>query len=104
MLKVRLQRVGRKNDPSFRVVVIDSRRGPRSGNFIEVLGSYDARRDVLQIKAERVKHWLAQGAETSGTLHNLLVEQKIIAGKKINVSYRHQKAVSTSKVVDAPLA
>jgi len=108
MLKIRLQRVGRKNDPSFRVVVIDSRRGPQSGNFIEVLGSYDARRDALQIKADRVKHWLSQGAETSGSLHNLLVEQKIIAGKKINVYYRHrQKAVSTSNtsnVVDAPPA
>ncbi|MCH7538497.1 MAG: 30S ribosomal protein S16, partial [Proteobacteria bacterium] len=41
MLKVRLQRVGRRNDPSFRVVVIDSKKGPKSRNYIEMLGSYN---------------------------------------------------------------
>lgn len=100
MLKIRLQRVGRKNDPSFRIVVIDSRRGPQSGNFIKVLGSYNARRDALQIKADAVKHWLGQGAKTSGSLHNLLLKQKIIAGKKINVYYRRRQ----QKKVDAPPA
>lgn len=93
MLKIRLQRVGRKNDPSFRVVVTDSRRGPQSGNFIEVLGSYDPRRGRAEIKAERVKYWLERGAQVSGTVHNLLIDQKVIAGKKKNVLHRHQIAV-----------
>ncbi len=43
MLTIRLQRVGRKNDPSFRVVVTDSKHGPQSGKFLEVVGAYDAR-------------------------------------------------------------
>ncbi len=85
MLKVRLQRVGRKNDPSFRVVVTDSRRGPKSGNFIEVLGSYDARQREPILKADRIKHWLSVGAQTSGTVHNLLISQGVIEGSKINV-------------------
>lgn len=85
MLKVRLQRVGRKNDPSFRVVVTDSRRGPKSGNFIEVLGSYDARQREPILKADRIKHWLSVGAQTSGTVHNLLISQGVIEGNKINV-------------------
>ena len=85
MLKIRLQRVGRKHDPSFRVVLIDSRRGPKSGNFIENLGFYDAIRKVKQIKADRVKHWIANGAQVSDTVHNILVSEKVIEGKKKNV-------------------
>jgi len=85
MLKVRLQRVGRKNDPSFRVVVTDSRRGPKSGNFIEILGSYDARQGKPNLKADRIKHWISVGAQTSGTVHNLLVSEGVIEGNKKNV-------------------
>ena len=44
MLMIRLQRVGRKNEPVFRVVLTDSKNGPKSGKFLEVLGSYDSRR------------------------------------------------------------
>ncbi len=85
MLKVRLQRVGRKNDPSFRVVVTDSRRGPKSGNYIENLGSYNPRAKSLNLNGERIKHWIANGAQVSDTVHNLLVKEKVIEGKKINV-------------------
>ncbi len=85
MLKVRLQRVGRKHDPSFRVVVTDSKNGPKSGKALETIGNYDARRDVKEINAERVKHWISKGAQLSDTVHNILVGKKIIEGKKINV-------------------
>jgi len=85
MLKIRLQRVGRKNDPSFRVVVTDSKRGPKSGDNIELLGSYNPRADKTQIKGDRVRHWMSVGAQVSDTMHNLLVNEKIIEGKKINV-------------------
>ena len=85
MLKIRLQRVGRKHDPSFRVILIDSRKGPKSGSFLENLGFYDAVRKVKQIKGDRVKHWIANGAQVSDTVHNILVSEKIIEGKKINV-------------------
>ncbi|MEX0919067.1 MAG: 30S ribosomal protein S16 [Candidatus Paceibacterota bacterium] len=85
MLKVRLQRVGRKNDPSFRVVVTDSKNGPKSGRFIEVLGAYDARRSEPQLKSDRIKYWLSVGAQTSGTVHNLLISQGVIKGDKVNV-------------------
>jgi small subunit ribosomal protein S16 len=85
MLKIRLQRVGRKHDPSFRVVLLDSRRGPRSGNVLEVLGSYDARKGAPQLKGERIKHWISKGAQVSDTLHNLLVSSGIVKGKKKDV-------------------
>ncbi len=81
MLIIRLQRKGRRNDPSFRLVATDSRKPPKSGE-LEILGSYDARKTPQprkpQFKAERIKYWLAKGAKTSPTVKNLLTKNKII--------------------------
>lgn len=85
MLAIRLQRVGRKNDPSFRIIVTDSKRKTKTGNFLEILGSYDARKGKPVIDTERTKHWLSMGAQASGTVHNILVDIKVVTGKKINV-------------------
>lgn len=85
MLTIRLTRVGRKNDPSFRVIVIDSKRKVKAGNYLEMLGSYDPRVDRVELKADRIKHWMSHGAQVSDTVHNLLVTKKIIDAKKINI-------------------
>lgn len=85
MLKIRLQRVGRKHDPSFRVVVTDSRFAAQSGKALEVLGSYNPRFDNPTLKEDRIKEWIAKGAQVSGTVHNILVGAGIIKGKKVNV-------------------
>lgn len=84
MLIIRLQRVGRTNDPSFRVVVTDSKNAAKSGKFIEVVGSYDARQGKPQFKAERIQKWIKDGAQVSETVHNLLVKNKIIEGATLN--------------------
>ncbi|MFA5652191.1 MAG: 30S ribosomal protein S16 [Candidatus Paceibacterota bacterium] len=87
MLIIRLKRIGRVHEPSFRIVVTDSKNGPKSGNAVEVLGSYDARagKGENHIDGERVKYWISKGAQVSDTVHNFLVDQKILTGKKINV-------------------
>ena len=85
MLTIRLQRVGRKNDPSFRVILVEAKRAAKTGNFKELLGSYDARSDRVELNAERITYWIGMGTTVSDTVHNLLVSQKIIEGKKINV-------------------
>lgn len=85
MLNIRLQRVGRKNDPSFRVIVADSKLKPKTGNVVEILGSYNARMGKPIINTERAKYWMSVGAKASGTVHNLLIDLKAITGKKINV-------------------
>ncbi len=85
MLRIRLQRVGRKHETAFRVVVVDSRRGPKSGRAVEVLGSYDPRRGKPILKADKIKHWISLGAQVSGTAHNLLVDAKVLTGAKVNV-------------------
>lgn len=82
---MRLQRVGRKNDPSFRIVVTDKRTGVKSDRHIDRLGSYNPKLNHVQIDAEKAKEWLAKGVQPSDTMHNILVSQKVIEGKKINV-------------------
>lgn len=78
MLIIRLQRVGRKNDPSFRLVVTDSRRAPKSGAYVEVLGSYNARQKKIALKQDRIKHWLSCGAKTSASAHSLLAKGEVL--------------------------
>lgn len=85
MLKIRLQRVGKKHDPSFRVVLTDSKNSTKSGKFLEILGSYDARKGEPHLEVEKIKHWISKGAQPTETLHNLLVDVKILTGKKKNV-------------------
>jgi len=86
MLKIRLQRVGRKHEPKFRVVLTDSKNSPKSGKYLEVLGSYDSRVDHTkeELNADRIKYWVSKGAQLSDTMHNLLVDLKVISGKKVN--------------------
>ena len=84
MLMIRLQRVGRVNIPTFRVVLTDSKNSTKSGKFLEILGMYDPVNNIKEIKADRVKHWISHGAKLSQTVHNWLLDKKIISGKKIN--------------------
>lgn len=73
MVKIRLMRVGKRKQPSFRVVVADS-RSPRDGRIIETIGHYHPREDpsVIEINGERAVHWLQLGAQPSNTVKNLL--------------------------------
>jgi len=102
MLTIRLTRVGKKKDASFRVVVVDSKRKVQAGNYLEMVGSYDPRVNKAELNAERIKHWIACGAKTSDTVHNLLVSQKIIEGKKINVLPR-KSPPANEEVAETPV-
>lgn len=95
---MRLQRTGRKNDASFRVVVTDSRRGPKSGKHVDLLGSYNPKMNNVQIDGEKAKAWIAKGVQVSDTVHNLLVGQKIIEGRKINVLPKKSPQIDEEKI------
>jgi small subunit ribosomal protein S16 len=82
---MRLQRVGRKNEPSYRVVIVDKRTGPKSNKNIDQLGFYNPKLGVIEIDGEKAKAWLAKGVQASETVHNMLVTKKVIDAKKINV-------------------
>ena len=101
MLKIRLQRVGRTHEPSFRLVLTDSKNSTKSGRYLEVLGSYDARRgEKSEFKTDKVKYWISKGAQLSGTVHNLLVSKKVIDGKKINVLPKKKPILSEEAPVE----
>lgn len=85
MLVIRLQRTGRKNRATFRVVLQEKAKAPKS-KALEILGSYNPhladRKDQVTLKADRIKHWLSVGAQPSNTIHNMLVEFGIVEGAK----------------------
>jgi len=93
MLMMRLQRVGRKNDPTYRIVVTDKRTGPKSNKHVDLLGSFNPKSGEAQIDADKAKYWLSQGAQASVTLHNMLVSKKIVEGKKLNALSRKSPIV-----------
>lgn len=78
MLMIRLSRVGKKKQPSYRVVVIEKTR-PRNGRFVEIVGTYNplVKPAAIQLNAERIKYWLGCGAQPSDTVRSFLRNQKI---------------------------
>ena len=103
MQVIRLTRVGKKKDASFRVIVIDSKRKVQAGNYLEMVGSYDPRSNTSTLAADRIKYWISMGAKPSDTVHNLLITNKIIEGKKINVLPKKVLA-KPEPVAEAPAA
>ncbi len=85
MLKIRLQRVGKRNHAEFRVVVCEHTTGPKSGKHREVIGAYNPHTDTVALREERARYWLSVGAQPSDTVYNLLVGAGVIEGKKKNV-------------------
>ncbi|NCS98579.1 30S ribosomal protein S16 [Candidatus Parcubacteria bacterium] len=99
MLIIRLQRVGKKNEPTFRIVLTDSKNGPKSGKFLEILGSYDARdKNESKVKADRVKELIAEGAQLSDTVRNFLITKGVIEGKKVNVLPKKTPVIDEEKL------
>ena len=98
MLMMRLQRVGRKNDPSYRIVVTDKRTGAKSDKHIDRLGSYNPKLNHIQLDTVKAKEWLSKGVQPSGTVHNILVSQKVIDAKKINVLPRKSPIIDEEAI------
>ena len=72
MVKIRLRRTGAKKQPSYRIVVADS-RAPRDGRFLEIIGNYNPRTEpvTVNIHEDRVLHWLTVGAQMTETVQRL---------------------------------
>ena len=78
-VKIRLRRMGAKKAPFYRVVVADS-RSPRDGRFIEELGIYDPTKNptVFRVDEDKVKQWIANGAQPTDTVKVLLKKNGVI--------------------------
>ncbi|NQV00843.1 MAG: 30S ribosomal protein S16 [Parcubacteria group bacterium] len=91
MLTIRLIRTGKRNKSSFRVILTEKTSPPKSGKFLEVLGNYNPHQKEINLKEERIKHWLSKGAQASDTVHNLLVKQGVVKGPKIKKKIKSKK-------------
>ncbi|MFP4343595.1 MAG: 30S ribosomal protein S16 [Anaerolineales bacterium] len=118
MLRIRLRRVGRKKQPSYRVVIAES-TAPRDGKFVEVIGFYNPRTEpeTFQLQEDRALHWLSVGAQpseavarlfrTHGTLERF---ERLKAGESVDVLVEEAEAAvevtaeTEETMVEAPPA
>ncbi len=79
MVKLRLQRFGANKKPFYRIVAADS-RSPRDGKFLEIVGTYNPITNpaTVTVDAEKVNKWLANGAQPTVTVKNILKAQNIV--------------------------
>ena len=102
MLAIKLQRIGKKHQPSYRLVVAE-KRSKMAAPPVEDLGAYDPRTKKTTIDKERAAHWVKMGAQPTVTAHNLLVKEGAIAVAKLAV--KMPKAVAKQTVsAEAPKA
>lgn len=84
MLKIRFNRTGKRNQATYRLVLQEHTVAP-GGRHIEVMGSHNPHTKQTVLRTERIQYWMGQGAQLSPTVHNLLVREGVIEGKKIAV-------------------
>lgn len=105
MLAIRFFRVGKKNQPHFKIVVTEKSKPPRAGRFVEEVGFYNPIKKERGLKPDRIKYWLSVGAKPSDTVYNLLISEKIIEGKKIPVHKKSKKKEEPqAEIKEAPKA
>lgn len=108
-VKLRLMRMGKKKQPTYRIVAADS-RSPRDGRFIEILGHYDARREpsVIKVDNERAVHWMRNGAQPTETVGKLLTISGAMATLKGEAqpagAEQYQKSAEVDATADAAAA
>ncbi len=103
MLVIKLQRIGKKHQPSYRIVVAE-KRSKMAAPPVEDLGAYDPRSKATTVKKERVLHWVKMGAQPTVTAHNLLIKQGALTGAKIAVKMPKAVAKAPVEVKVAALA
>jgi small subunit ribosomal protein S16 len=99
-LKIRLRQQGRKNRQTYRLVVTDV-RAPRDGKYIELVGWYQPaeKENTLFVDAERVNHWLAQGAQLSDQARALVskIAPEVIKGYQAKVEAKRVRLAAKRK-------
>ena len=99
MLTIKLKRIGKKNQASFRMIVTE-KRSKLQGRYVEDLGWLNPKSDELNVKKERIEHWLKNGAQPTDTVHNLLVKIGLIKGPKRAVHAKSKKEVPVQSVAE----
>ncbi len=108
MLVIRLQRIGKKNQPAYKVIVTDKRNAPKAGVPVEQIGFVNTLTKERSINKERALHWLSVGAKASQTVWNVLVNEGIVKGDKEKIKIKPvknpEKKASQKKKKEAPVA
>ena len=99
MLTIKFSRKGKKNQPFFRIIVLEKSKDPW-GDFLEDLGFYNPLTKKVSLKVERIKHWLSHGAQPTGSVHNLLINQEIIKADKVKVTSMSAKRLAKKQEED----
>ncbi|HCJ45730.1 MAG: 30S ribosomal protein S16 [Candidatus Moranbacteria bacterium] len=107
MLAIRFNRTGKRNQAQFRVVLQEHTVAPGK-RHIEILGSYDPHKKTTILKKERILYWIGQGAQVSPAVHNTLVREGVVEGKKIAKKMprpvvKEVPAEEVTPVVEAPV-
>ncbi len=102
-VKIRLRRIGRKKQPSYRVVVVDS-TAPRDGSYLDAVGFYNPRRQPaeLRLDLERVDQWVGRGAGLSDTVASLVRKARSGGDAKVELKPLKGEPPPTPAVVEAP--
>lgn len=104
MLALKLSRVGKKKQPSYRIIVVEKSKDPW-GTSRDIVGFYNPRTEpkTVKINEERVKYWIEHGAQPTNTVWNILVDAKIVQGEK-RKSHRNAEKPAEAKKEAAPAA
>jgi|SRR3989344_6339421 len=106
MLTIRLQRVGKKKSATYRLVISEKARDTHD-IYLENLGTFNphAKENAFLPKADRIKYWLGKGAQSSNTVHNLLLRAGLVEGakkKSVFLSQKRKKKIADKKASAAP--
>lgn len=99
---MRLQRIGKKHQPSYRLVVSEKRE-KLGAPPAEDLGSYNPKTKATTLNKERINYWLQKGAQASATVHNLLVKEGVVSTPKVQFRFP-VKPKEAIEVAAAPAA
>lgn len=108
MVKIRLRRVGLKNQPSYRIVAADKEK-PRDGRFLEILGFYNPRTEpsTIEVKEERVYYWLSNGAQLSESVEKIFKQvglleryERFREGEELNTLLAESKEFFDRRIIN----
>ena len=108
MVKIRLRRVGLKNQPSYRIVAADKEK-PRDGRFLEILGFYNPRTEpsTIEVNEERVYYWLSNGAQLSESVEKIFKQvglleryERFREGEQLNTLLAESKEFFDRRIVN----
>lgn len=99
---IRFQRIGRKNDPAYRISVLEKARAARAGRIVDQIGSYNPKTKAFSLDETRAKDWMGKGAQPTDTVRNLFIAKGVLTGRQVDVfpaSARKSARIAAEKAV-----